>query len=74
MQQLNISFRSPHLSNPRQGADPQPDGTIKLALVVDCDLDLAGDAGPGSPLAAAIEEVNEIIANYPFDKATFLPV
>lgn len=74
MQPLTITFKSPHLSNPRQQADPQPDGTLKILLVVDCDLDLQGDGSAGTPLAAAMEETSEVIANYPFDGVKYCQV
>ncbi|MBX9709228.1 MAG: hypothetical protein K2X61_14995 [Caulobacteraceae bacterium] len=69
MRPLQITFQSPHLANPREGVEPQPGGTLKFILVIDCDLDLRGDAGPGTPLAAALEEIEAVITNYPFDGA-----
>lgn len=70
MENLSIKLLSPHLSNPCQGVEPLPDGTLRIVLVVDCNLDLRGDGAPGSPLAEAIDEVRDLITNYPFDSAT----
>lgn len=74
MDTLSLKLRSPHLSNPSQGVEPLPDGTLRIVLVVDCSLDLRGDGSPGTPLAAAIDEVRDLITNFPFDSATIRQV
>ena len=68
---LNITLKSPHLANPRQGVEEQPDGTLKVYLVVDCDLDENGPSEPGTPLADVIDEMNNVVTNFPFDGYRF---
>lgn len=66
-----ISFQHPGLSNPREAAQPQQDGTFKRVLLVDCALDLHGPADPTSALSEAVDEALEVAAIHGFGDVIF---
>ena len=71
MTPVPISFQHPGLSNPREGAQPQQDGSFKRILLVDYALDLHGAADPTSSLSEAVDEALEVAAIHGFADVIF---
>ena len=66
-----ITFQPPSLYNPREASRPQPDGTFRRVLMVDCYMDLQGPAHPASPLAEVVDEALEVAAIHGFEGVVF---
>jgi len=70
---LKLAFNSTHISNPREFCEMQPDGTFLMILVVDCDLPVRSESGPGTPMAAVIDELRQTMIEGPYDRVTIEP-
>lgn len=69
---LKLETGNPHLTNPREGIETKPNGTVRFVLVVDCDLDLRADASDDTPLGQALRDARALMVQHGYESLSLV--